>query len=274
MIDAFDYKEPSCALCGGKEFYNPSASKADGRIPIQRIIQKLDELFNKNSYEEAGRLLEYWLGEAINLNDEFGELTLQNELIGYYRKTFQQEKGLKAIERSTFLLEKLGQLEMPSGATILLNCATAYKAFGKAEKGLELFALAEKIYDKLLEKNDERFGGLYNNTALALVDIKDYNGALKKYNLAVKVMKAVKHGKPDLAITYVNMAHVYYELGDKKMVTECMYNASELLFNEENVQNGYFAYVCEKCSPSFEFFGYDIISKQLKQLSKEIYERA
>ena len=61
MIDPFDYKEPACALCGGKEFYAPDENAPAGRIPVKRIMAKLDESFNRNDMAEAGRLLEYWL---------------------------------------------------------------------------------------------------------------------------------------------------------------------------------------------------------------------
>ena len=60
MIDEFDYKEPSCALCGGKEFYNPELATAKGRIPVKRIIEKADEYYNKNDLASAKRHLEYW----------------------------------------------------------------------------------------------------------------------------------------------------------------------------------------------------------------------
>ena len=44
MIDPFDYKEPSCATCGGKDFYYPNPDAPKGRIPVSRIIEKLDQL--------------------------------------------------------------------------------------------------------------------------------------------------------------------------------------------------------------------------------------
>ena len=43
MIDPFDYKEPACATCGGKEFYSPDKDAPAGRIPIRRVIEKADE---------------------------------------------------------------------------------------------------------------------------------------------------------------------------------------------------------------------------------------
>ena len=55
MIDPFDYKEPSCALCGGEAFYYPDADAPKGRVPIDRIIAKLDGYFEKNDLSDPVR---------------------------------------------------------------------------------------------------------------------------------------------------------------------------------------------------------------------------
>ncbi len=273
MIDSFDYKEPRCTLCGGKEFYNFKENSSLGRIPVERIINKVDECFNKNDYNEAGRILEYWANESVSLKDLSGELSMLSELVGFYRKINDSNKGMISIKRALELVNELNQQEMASGATVYLNCATAYKAFGEVENAIKLYAKAEEIYIKVLSSNDERFGGLYNNMALTLVDLKEYEKAEQCYKKAISVMEKINNGQADLAITYVNMAHLY-EVLDKKKVLDCLFTAYELLNTESLVKNGYYAYVCEKCAPSFEYFGYQLIADELRKLSGEIYERA
>lgn len=271
MIDSFDYKEPRCALCDGKDFYNPKQNAPKGRIPVSRIIEKVDNCFNKNDYFEAGRLLEYWKNEAVSLNDTNGELAMQSELIGYYRKTDQKEKAFYSINRALELVKVLSQQDIPSGATVKLNCATAYKAFGEPAKALELYLDAEKTYIRTLNSKDERFGGLYNNMALAQVDLNDFSGALESYNKAILVMQNVQGGQADLAITYVNLAHLYQKINEKQKITDSLFKAYELLNLEQIKKDGYFAYVCSKCAPSFEYFGYTVIAKELTKLSESIY---
>ena len=63
-LDPFDYKEPRCSQCGGEDFYYPDGDKPDGAIPVDRIIRKIDALFDKNDYAAAGRILEHWEKEA------------------------------------------------------------------------------------------------------------------------------------------------------------------------------------------------------------------
>ena len=52
------------------------------RIPIVRIISKLDDLFSRNDLSGAARLLEYWSGEADMLGDRRGKLEILSEQIG------------------------------------------------------------------------------------------------------------------------------------------------------------------------------------------------
>jgi tetratricopeptide (TPR) repeat protein len=73
-----------------------------------------------------------------------------------------------------------------------------------AEKSILLFETAKEIYEKSLKPDDERLGGLYNNMALTLVDLKRFSEAKILNEKAIKVMK----NKPlEIAITYLNMAN-------------------------------------------------------------------
>ncbi len=274
MIDKFDYAEPACPLCGGKEFYYPDKNAPLGRIPVARIIDKVDALFDKNDYVQAGRLLEYWQGEAKELRDKNGELSIQSELIGYYRKVNEKQKGLVAVERALTLLKELNQSETVSGATILINCATAYKAFDMPLEALPIYKQAEAIYFRELKENDSRFGGLYNNMAITLAELGDYEGAESAYNRALKVMSKAERGQLECAITYVNMAHMFESIGTEERIAECMREAYSLLYTEDIPHDGYFAFVLEKCAPSFEYFGLVKESKEMQEESRNIYARA
>lgn len=274
MTDPFDYKEPPCALCGGKEFYNPELSAAKGRIPVKRVIGKADEYFGKNDLSGAKRHLEFWENEARALNDLNGELSVVNELLGLYRKNGDKDNAMHVINRALFLVEKLGLSDAVSAATIYLNAATTYKAFGNYELALPLYEKTLKIYDANLDESDVKFGGFYNNYALALADAKEYEKAEKCYYNAVKVMEKAENGKPDLAITYVNLAHLYELTGKTDKITDSLFKAFNLLYDDGTEKNGYYAYVLEKCAPSFGYFGYAKIAQDLKKEAKEIYERA
>ena len=262
MIDKFDYEEPVCQL---------SCGKPTGTIPVSRIIEKVDGFFDRNDYEEAGRLLVYWRNEAASLGDARGELAMENELVGYYRKQNDKEKGLASVSRALFLTEKLGQGENASGATVILNCATAYKAFGQPNEAMELYLCAEKIYKKVLSPSDTRFGGLYNNMALALADLGREDEAERAYFAALAIMEKAPDGEAERAITYVNLAHMYEKFGRAERISECMEKAYGLLKSQNLPHDGYYAFVLEKCAPSFGYFGNVEAYNEFMKESKRIY---
>ncbi len=274
MIDKFDYLEPACPLSGGKEFYYPEKDAPLGRIPVERILCKVDGLFDKNDAAAAGKLLVYWRDEAVALRDLRGELSMESELVGYYRKQNDREKALASVTRALALMDMLEQGDMASGATILINCATAYKAFGMAEEALPLFARAEAVYKRILPSGDARFGGLYNNMALALADLGRYREAAQAYASALAVMEQVDRGEAECAITYINMAYLHEQLDDTEAVHRCMQTAYTLLQSDSLPRNGYYAFVLEKCAPAFRYFGDAAACEQLEKEAKAIYARS
>ncbi len=239
-------------------------------IPTPRILDRVDALFGKNNYTEAGRLLEYWKTEAIALGDTRGELSMQNELVGFYRKTGEREKALAAADRALALVSELEQDHLASGGTVLLNCATAYKAFGKADSALPLYRRAEAIYKQTLPEGDPRFGGLYNNMALALADLGEWQAAEEACFAALAVMQKQPRGDAEAAITYINLAHLYEDCG-KDGIADCLKKAYDHLVSDKLPHDGYYAFVLEKCAPSFGYFGNDAICEQFKKEAEAIY---
>ncbi len=274
MLDKFDYAEPNCPLCDGEDFYYPKQDAPLGTVPVGRVIAKVDALFGKNDCAEAGRVLERWRAEAVALRDRRGELAMESELVGYYRKQGQKDKGLASCARALALVEELEQGSMASGATVFINCATAYKAFGMASEAIPLYRRAEAVYNEALSPDDPRFGGLYNNMALALTDLCDYSAAEKAYWFALSVMELSESGQAECAITYVNMAHMYEAWDRTDRIAGCMDKAHALLMSESLPHNGYYAFVLEKCAPSFGYFGDADTCERMKQEARDIYARA
>lgn len=274
MLDSFDFKEPSCALCGGKEFYNPKKDDPDGRIPVGRVIEKADGLLAKNDLSGAQSLYEYWQNEARVLKDKQGELSMVNELLGCYRKSGEKKKGLDSCERAERLVDSLGLQTTLSGATVLLNAATTMKAFGKAESALQIYQKVYEVYSVQLDENDVKMAGLYNNRALAFQDTGNLSAAQDDFFKALKIMERAENGQADLAVTYVNLAHLYEQAGkDKKEITDCLFSAYGLLTGEQIKKDSYYAFVLSKCAPSYRYFGYEVIAREFEKNSNEIYAR-
>ena len=274
ILSGEDYKEPICPFV--TDFYEGGASVEP--IPMQRVVEKLDELlYGKGDIDAARRHLEYWERAAEAGRDLRGLLTVENEMMGFYRQNATKEDAYGAAERGIELLPVLGLEDTISGATTYLNAATVYKTFGEPEKAVESYERAKVIYEKCLEKNDTRMAGLYNNYALALCDVGRYDEAEKSYFSALEIVENDGTQVLERAITYLNLADLYYiKLGELESsdLVEKYLGMAENIFESDVPRNGYYAYVCEKSAPTFRYYGWFMTAKTLEERAKAIYDRA
>ena len=241
-------------------------------IPVERVLEKLDAYFNKKDLPAAERHLQYWLAEAELTGDRPGRLTILNEQIGFYRKLQREPEAMTACTMALEAAEELGPDGTVSHATTLLNAATAYKAFGKAAEALPLYARAREIYEDVLPPGDGRRGGLYNNMALTLVDLGRYSEAEALYEQALSVMTQAPGGEPEMAVTHCNLADLAELEQNREGCLRHLDAAWALLHTPGLRQDGYFAFVCEKCAPAFGAFGQPEREAELLKLAEAFYQ--
>ena len=241
-------------------------------IPVERVLEKLDAYFNKKDYPAAERHLQYWLSEAALTGDRQGRLTILNEQIGFYRKLRQEPEAMTACSMALEAAEELGLDGTVGYATTLLNAATAYKAFGRAEEALPLYERAKEIYEAKLLPEDGRRGGLYNNMALTLVDLGRYSEAEALFEQALSVMAQVSGGEPEMAVTHCNLADLADLEQNRDLCLRHLDAAWALLHTPGLRQDGYFAFVCEKCAPAFGTFGQPEREAALLKLAEAGYQ--
>lgn len=272
-MDFTDYTDPICPFCTDQFKKQPPVRP----IPTQRVLEKLDEHLGRNDYDSAERHLLYWLDEAKDGRDKHGMLTVENELMGLYRKTNRKENALESVRKALGLIDELKLGSAVVAGTTFTNAATVYKAFAMPEESIELFEKAKEIYEKELQSDDPRLGGLYNNLGLTLTDLKRFDEAEEYYNKAINVMSNNKNGELEIAITYLNLCDLNEaKLGSEqseKIIDEYIEKAYELLNRDYLPRNGYYAFVCEKCAPTFGYFGRFLYQKELSDRARSIYER-
>ena len=245
-------------------------------IPRDRVLDKLDALLGNNDTAGAKRLLQYWLSEAEYTGDDHGILLMQNELMGLCRKLGEKESALQYAQAA---LDQVGRMDIGDqvgAATTYLNSATVCKAFGLSEDAINLFQMAQAIYERDLPPDDDRLGGLYNNMGLALVDLKRFREAQAMYQKALSVMQAVPNKEPEQAITYLNIASaVEAEQGllpSQTAIDGLVQQAMACLELGKDRTDGHYAFVCDKCASSFGYYGYEAYAAQLSERSRRIYE--
>lgn len=263
-----DYVEPVCPLC------KPQAVM---RVPLQRISEKLDEYMGRQDFDGARRHLDYWLTEARSHGDGRGEFGLHNEMMGFFRKMGQGEDAIAHAQSALSLLDEVGA-DSVAAATAFVNAATVYQAFSRPQTALPLFERAQAIYEKQLSDGDGRLGGLYNNMALTLTALSRFDEARSYYAKALRAMSQVENGALEQAITYLNMADCeaaqYGPEAAENQVTAYLDKAIALLDDPALPRSGYYAFVCEKCAPAFDYHGYFLTAKELEKRARDIYERA
>ncbi len=268
FVSKADYEEPCCPLSKPTDIHP---------IPLGRIIERLDAYLSRDDYPSAERHIEYWLEEADACGDSRGKLSLLNERIGLSRKIGKREKCLESIYAALALAEQEQIDGTVTMGTTLVNAATGYKAFGLAEKALPLYRKARNIYESTLSSSDGRLGGLYNNMALALTDLGKLDEAEELYKKALSIMASVEHGEADIAITYCNLADLtaarYGTENAEATIRELLEKAEKYLDTPSLPRDGYYAFVCEKCAPTFGYYGFFLTEGELTQRAREIYER-
>ena len=247
---------------------------ANGCISISRILERLDEYLGRNDYTSAERHLLYWLSESSGACDGRTELLIRNELMGLYRKLGREQDALNAANEALSKIEELGVAEQVGSATSYINAATVYKAFGRASDAIPLFERARIIYERELEGDDARLGGLYNNMALALVDLSRFSEASALYARALEVMRRADGGDLEVAITYLNMASAAEAecgLVDADERIQKYLDDAEAILDAHAKRDGYYAFVCEKCASVFGYYGRFFYENELKARARRIY---
>lgn len=257
------------------ETHGPASSPVTAaNIPVGRILEKLDEHLSHKDFRVAETHLCYWLNEADGCGDDRGKLTVLNELIGFYRKTENKKDGLETVKKALVFIDKLGIDDTVSAGTTYLNAATAYKSFDMDSEALSLYEKAKIIYEKQLFPGDERLAGLYNNMAITLTALKYFNDARALFEKALSIISAVGNGETDEAITHCNLADLAAaEFGIEKgesLINQHLDRAFDLLNTHGLPRDSYYAYVCEKCAPTFGFYGQFFREKELIKRAGEL----
>ena len=268
FLEAEDYLEPECPL---KRPSAPEIRSGTAKVSLDKIIAECDRLFNTEDLHAVGVHLRKWLDKAAEIGDTASELTILSELMGHYRMMNDPERGLEAIKRGYPLITKLGIEGTVSAGTILINGATALQAFGFAEESLNSYIEACRCYSENLDPSDNRFAGLYNNMASAYADTGNSSKAEKYYLMALDILK-VNHNLMDLAVTYVNLARLYFRNDPHDTIINVCFDCAMDCFNSPDaIRDGYYAHTCRKCASAFTLSGREDDANELNRRADLFY---
>ena len=267
-----DHNEFCCIFDTTQYTGTPDAERCPQALDVPKLIERFDALCNQGREHDARDLLEQALQTAKQGGDWRAELSVTNELLGQYRRTQEKDKALDAVNHALEIIRvhRLGRTV--SGATILLNAATTLKAFGHASESIPIFTHVARVYADHLDPSDYRFAGLYNNMALSYDETGDLPSAERFFKLALKVMEGTEHPGNDSAVTWCNLAEMYARRDPlDPRIDECMEKAWACLNEAGLPHDAYHAFTASKCAPTFDYFGYFLWARELRQRSEDIY---
>ncbi len=244
-----------------------------GHINVQRFIARLDRHYASGDLAGAGETLKVWEAEAISLGDDRGLLSVLNEQIGYSRRVDDKDLAMHAIDGALSLIDSLSLSNHVSGATILINAATTYKAFGSADKAMPIYDRAQKIYDAEGMMAKYEYAALLNNKASSLCDLKRYDEAEKCYLSAIDILIAEGAHDGEIAVSYINLAHLTFDRDHTAYAeTEALIDkAWEYINSERQPHDANYAFILSKCAPSFRYFKRTAEAEVCEEISREIY---
>ena len=268
-----DHNEFCCIFDASQYTGVPDGHPCPRAVDVPETVRALDALYAEGREAEAGRFLEGRLAEARLGGDWRAELSLLSELLGHYRRSMDAEKGLRAVEEALALVRGHRMGQTVSGATVLLNAATTLKCFGRAKASLPIFSHVARVYADHLDPADYRFAGLYNNMALSCADAGEPERAERFFRLALRVMEQTEQPGNDSAVTWCNLAELYAKRdSEDERIDDCMERAWACLNAPGLPHDAYHAFTLSKCIPAFDYFGYFLYAKKLRERMAMLHE--
>lgn len=206
---------------------------------VEEVIGKYDALVKAQRGQEAQKLLEEGIQNAMTEEDDASLLVLLNEVIGYMRETSQVEASYRYADAALKLMERMGVEGSTAYATTLLNIANAYRAGGRLEDSLKLYEKVLALYGGLLQDEDMLFASLHNNVSLLYQEMGDFERAKENLLKALNIVKVNENTAFEEAVTYANLAAACLRLdGDEEAAGYC--RKALKLFEELQVRDSHY----------------------------------
>lgn len=195
---------------------------------VDKFYKTLDSYFAGQEIDKVDPFLVSSLEQAKEEKDYGAYICICNEMIGFYRSISAFEKAYTAAEDVLLLMEELQMEHTEHFATTLLNAATAYRAAGDYTTALRFYKQALQIYDGILQPQDYRYAGLYNNMSILLEKMDENEEAIAYADRALSIIEALEGGEMETATTLTNLALLYFKVSQEEKAKELLERALSL----------------------------------------------
>ena len=195
---------------------------------IENFYETLDTYFEERQIDKVEPYLNSSLEQAKSEEDYGAYISICNEMIGFYRSISAFEKAYIAAEDVLLLMEELNMENTEHFATTLLNAATAYRAAGDYATALRYYKQALQIYDGILQPQDYRYAGLYNNMSILFEKMNENEEAIAYANKALSIIETIPDSESEIATTMTNLALLYFKAEKPEKAKELLEKALSL----------------------------------------------
>ena len=260
MINREDYLEPNCPIC------RQHGTKVPAQMDMQVVYDHLDSLYGSGQFQSAGDFLMDCLSATEETGDVTGQLLVINELLGYNRQYGNPTDNIKYFDLIPDLIYRSGFSSSLDAGITLVNMATARLAIKDTDNAIANFAEASRIYADNIPTDDSRFAALYNNMAGAYLQAGRMDMSETCYLRALRILEKGNF-RPDLAVTYVNLASLYNQVNmEDERVHTMAEKAIALLEQHKNLEDSYFCYSCRKVADPLAHLGYFKVAQEYRNL--------
>lgn len=195
---------------------------------VDKFYETLDSYFAGQKIDKVDPFLVSSLEQAKEEQDYGAYICICNEMIGFYRSVSAFEKAYTVAEDVLLLMEELQMEHTEHFATTLLNTATAYRAAGDYATALRFYKQALQIYDGILQPQDYRYAGLYNNMSILLEKMNENKEAIAYADKALSIIETLEGGEMETATTLTNLALLYFKVSQEGKAKELLERALSL----------------------------------------------
>ena len=182
----------------------------DSPINTETFLTGLDAIYSRHTgASEAEPYMLDALETAAEAGDDAAQLTIVNELMGFYRSQGRHEDNTRLAQASLELALRMGLEGSEEWMTVLINAATAMRAAGYYDQALALYQQALRASQDLPNASPRDKAALHNNLSMLYSETGDLKTALSELKTALDLMTQAStdpENDIDLATTHTNIA--------------------------------------------------------------------
>ena len=196
-----------------KELDNMFASHANAqeieKYLLNALNQSQEEALKETQNKESKEKANCTYDKSQEANAQALQLSVLNELMGFYRSRGEHAKNQPIINRALNIANEMQLSVTEAGTTTLINAATSLRAAGDYDRAEEIYSQALKESSKTLTPHDRKLAALHNNLSMLYSETGNMSEAINELNIALEILQKSSIDPStdiDIAATHTNIA--------------------------------------------------------------------